>query len=128
MKGDNAESIACDVLTLDEFVDSRQMSSVDLVKMDVEGGEYDVLSGATHVLNAFHPAIYLEINPSALSAAGATPLDVFRLLTEHGYRIWKTDQSDLFKRLRLLPVREGDLTGATEFANWLAVHRRQTAA
>src|SRR6185503_18540977 len=45
---------------LDEVAHAEQLSRVDVIKVDVEGFEYDVLRGAQAVLRRFKPALILE--------------------------------------------------------------------
>jgi FkbM family methyltransferase len=45
-----------DVITLDAYVQERQLGRVDLIKVDVEGAELSVLQGASRVLKRDRPA------------------------------------------------------------------------
>ena len=46
--------------TLDDLVSSGQVPPPDFVKMDVEGAEHDVLTGAVSVLQKHKPVILLS--------------------------------------------------------------------
>lgn len=46
--------------TLDEIVESHQISRVDWLKIDVEGGELAVLRGSLETLKKFHPKLVIE--------------------------------------------------------------------
>lgn len=68
-KGDSTTSLlnpggaaGSDVLTLrfDQFADSVDLSGVSLVKMDIEGAEFDVLPTLLPWLKAHRPAFYLS--------------------------------------------------------------------
>lgn len=75
------------VITLDEYVQSRNIRSVDLLKMDVEGAELLALRGAQSILareNA--PMLIIELNSAALASAGSSPLELQGMLEEMGYR------------------------------------------
>jgi len=48
------------VTTLDTFAKEHSISRVDLIKMDIEGAEFEALLGAQHVINAYRPVIVLE--------------------------------------------------------------------
>lgn len=48
------------VTTLDTFAKEHLISRVDLIKMDIEGAEFEALLGAQHVINAYRPVIVLE--------------------------------------------------------------------
>jgi FkbM family methyltransferase len=61
----------------------------DLIKIDAEGYEMKVLSGAEKTISEHHPILVIEINREALRRQGATPDQVFGWLTQHlyGWRI-----------------------------------------
>jgi FkbM family methyltransferase len=49
-----------DVFTLDEFCQARQISAVDLIKIDTDGHELQVLRGGRETLARFRPRIIFE--------------------------------------------------------------------
>ena len=89
--------------------------AVALLKIDVEGAEYDVLSGAAELLKAHRPVLVLEIaraedykriaallQPLGYVAAGSynyTPTHIFRVPGEKQGAAWQV--SDLSHRLSL---------------------------
>lgn len=79
-----ASGISVSALPLDEY--ARDLPSVDLIKMDVEGSEPFVLQGGLETLERFHPTILMEINRSALISAGSSPEALWQLLQSLGYR------------------------------------------
>jgi FkbM family methyltransferase len=55
-------------VTLDGYVTTRRIKAIRLVKIDVEGAELDVLSGASHTLQAVRPqALICEFCPALLA-------------------------------------------------------------
>jgi FkbM family methyltransferase len=67
---------------------------VDVLKIDVEGGEFDVLRGMTTGLaSERYRAIVLELHPELLQRRGQSADDCVRLLGDAGYRGWTIDQS-----------------------------------
>src|SRR5262249_8609565 len=60
----------------------------DLVKVDVEGFEHAVLSGAGEVLWRDRPRLFLEMHPAQLARLGRSTAEVLALLMEHGYRFF----------------------------------------
>jgi len=80
-----------EVCTLDDFVKSQSLNRIDLIKIDVEGYELKVLSGASNSLAQFRPSIILEINSITSKAAGFELTDLFDLLRLHRYRffVWR---------------------------------------
>ncbi len=58
-------------VTVDEFVGDHGLSRVDVIKIDVEGGEISVLEGATQSLSRHRPVVVLEFNSFGLSLHNA---------------------------------------------------------
>lgn len=53
-----------EVTTLDEFVQSRSITRLDLIKIDVEGHEGAVLEGGVNTIEKLRPIIFFEVLPS----------------------------------------------------------------
>lgn len=78
--------IPVEVCRLDEVI-PRDVS-IRLIKIDVEGGELDVLRGGKETLRRCHPILIFEHGLGGSDHYGATPEDLYDLLvTELGYRI-----------------------------------------
>jgi FkbM family methyltransferase len=72
------------IITLDEYVSSRSIRTIDLIKIDIEGGELELFRGASHVLNHIQPrAIIFEDNASD----GPSQSPVIELLRSLDYKI-----------------------------------------
>jgi FkbM family methyltransferase len=105
-------------LTLDEYVASRRLAKVALIKMDVEGAEMNVLLGARELLTGLNkPRIVLELNQNALRQFGCSQDMVKDLLREYGYDLFAIDG----------PLVSGSTRQAAVF-NALAVPVTQSAA
>jgi FkbM family methyltransferase len=66
--------IGVKLVRLDTFVFERSRLYPNLIKIDVEGAESDVLSGAIRTLTQFHPRVYLEAHSAALEDECANQL------------------------------------------------------
>lgn len=53
-------------VTVDSVVDSMNLSRVDVVKIDVDGGEMDVLEGMRNTIEKFHPHMSVELHSPEL--------------------------------------------------------------
>jgi FkbM family methyltransferase len=91
---------------------------VSWIKIDVEGGEAGVLRGATRLLAEHAPVLWMEVNPSSLSAAGSSPAELGELLRGHGYRFWRGHADERWwrrPRVWFTPVpRLADVTEETD--------------
>jgi len=77
--------ITVNVRKLDNIVKELKINRIDLIKIDVEGGEADVLKGSINTLKKFHPKIIVEAwNESYLSK-------IKKILEPLGYKIKKID-------------------------------------
>lgn len=69
-----------EIVPVDEL--SSGLSAVRLLKIDVEGMEFDVLSGARAVIDKFRPILYVENDRVEKSK------DLIELIMSMGYRLW----------------------------------------
>lgn len=76
------------VRTVDQIVDDVGLDRVDLVKIDVQGYEYDVLLGMRDTLNRFSPALIFEYDEWPWQQGGRSLAQVCGLLGDAGYGIW----------------------------------------
>lgn len=80
------ESIQVAVRKMDDIV--AQDVPVAVIKIDVEGGEYDVLQGAFGILKKWHPYIIFEHGIGAADMYGIKPGSLYDLLVHQlGYQI-----------------------------------------
>lgn len=82
---DGFEEIIVDVTTLDSEV-GRLGAIPSVIKIDVEGAEWDVLRGAEQTLRTYRPRLSLSLHPKALAGLGASPGSVLEWLSALGYR------------------------------------------
>jgi FkbM family methyltransferase len=73
--------------TIDEYVVAAALSRVDLIKLDVEGAEGRVLSGAARTLQSLRPIVVSEANAACLARDGLTLGDLVNRFQSYGYRI-----------------------------------------
>lgn len=79
--------VSCTVL--DTVLFEQNISSVDLLKVDVEGSEYNILKGANTALSkGIIKAAYIEINTEALDNHGSSPNEIFNLLEKNNYKLF----------------------------------------
>ncbi|MBM3333656.1 FkbM family methyltransferase [Candidatus Sumerlaeota bacterium] len=76
------------VTTVDEYVRNARVEHVDLVKMDVEGGELLVLKGGTALFSRSDaPAVLFEFGPAMTAGFGYEADEILQLLRRFGYVI-----------------------------------------
>jgi FkbM family methyltransferase len=84
-----SESIT--IKKLDDFIEKEKISRVDLIKIDVEGYEFNVLKGAEKILNEFKPVLFIEVNDANISQNGSSAKELISHLQKKGYTIFIAD-------------------------------------
>ena len=70
---------------LDDYVSQFPLQRVDLVKLDVEGGEREVLKGASLVLTKFRPIFICEVLDATTQAWGYNAREIILMLQNYGF-------------------------------------------
>jgi FkbM family methyltransferase len=74
---------------LDAVLAAEGLRRLDVLKLDVEGAELLVLSGAAHALTELRPLVVLEADDLHQARFDATADDVIELVRSHGYRVFR---------------------------------------
>jgi FkbM family methyltransferase len=74
-------------VSLDELIESKEITPPDFIKIDVEGAELDVLQGAQKLFSMHSPVVYLETHNVHNPGVDQQCLD---WLAEKGYQIEET--------------------------------------
>ena len=94
-------------MSIDELIE-RNLDPPEIIKIDVEGHEFDVLLGARKLLLAKKPLLSLELHPGLLARRGACGLAIAEYLEDAGYVIHDTGlkrvKKDFFKRQTTLRI------------------------
>ena len=69
---------------LDDILLKKEIKKVDFIKIDVEGYEYAVLSGAKETLK-LNPLLFIEINDNSLKENKSSAKQLIELLIASGY-------------------------------------------
>ncbi|MEA2426933.1 MAG: hypothetical protein QOF37_561, partial [Thermoleophilaceae bacterium] len=106
------ERIEAPTVSLDAFCAAEGIDRVAALKVDVEGAEGRVLTGAEGLLAAQKiDLLVLELSDNTLTADGWSSGRVLRLLRDHGYDTWVIEDGEL------RPFRTA---GPVAFANLVA--------
>ncbi len=81
------------VTSVDEFLAANATPRIDFVKLDVDGFECDVLSGAAAMLERDRPTFVMEIAPYVLAERGASLDRLVGYLAPLEYRFFSEDGS-----------------------------------
>lgn len=84
---ENSESYEVPVTSLDEYLAKNSVAKVDMIKMDIEGGEWKALQGMEKTLQIPGLILIFEYNPEALTRASIAPAEILRHLDSRGFSI-----------------------------------------
>lgn len=76
------------VSTLDIWMLSHSLAKVDLIKIDVEGFEYNVLKGAKKVISQFKPRFFIELDDNNLQEQNSSAKNVVDFLQSCDYSVY----------------------------------------
>ena len=102
---DQAGSVECinvKLSTLDHIFKNHIFNYPPIIKLDIEGHEYQALKGANNILKTYQPIVILEINRNQILNGSS---DAFKLLQSYGYKFHNPQPKyKLNKIIRYLPV------------------------
>ncbi len=95
-----SEKINCPVCKLDTYVKAANIQKIDFIKIDVEGAEKLVLSGAQALLThqKLRPnLLMLELYDLNLKQYATSVNDIVQLMNEYGYSAYYLSNNELFQ-------------------------------
>jgi len=91
--GGQGTLVEVEMQKLDELLGNGEILAPSLIKIDVEGHEYDVLAGAQELLRRYKPKLIFEYNRTASIAAGWDLQKVCELLQVcGGYTLYRISE------------------------------------
>ena len=83
-------------VSLDHFCNQKQ-AYPDLIKIDVEGAEFNILRGATEVLSDIRPKIMLSLHPDHLKSLGEDLDFIWEVCSKYNYNIIDSTTNSIIK-------------------------------
>lgn len=90
--GDDVERVEIQMVALDEFAKEKNLSKIDVIKIDVEGHEFDTIKGCAEILKTIKPIFIIEIE---LRHAHYSIKDIFDFIIGFGYEVFYFDRKSL---------------------------------
>jgi len=96
--GPHEETVTC--TTLDDFVDSRHLDRIDVMKIDVEGFEMNVLRGGCRTLERLRPTLLIEVKEHHLQQGGSSREDLYVYLRSLGYTSFRIKRQGRLEQIQ----------------------------
>ena len=74
-----------EITTLDRDVAAAFLPPPDLIKIDIEGWELEALEGARSTLDAYHPALFIEMHGETIREKRRKATEIVAFLHDAGY-------------------------------------------
>jgi FkbM family methyltransferase len=127
---DDGAADAIDTITIDDYAAEQDLSTVELIMLDTEGGEEEALNGAARILGGANaPDVVFEIHRSFVDWSNGLPqTSIVRGLTDLGYEVFAIrdfhdNHSMAGQPVELIPADSVYLEGPPHGFNMLATRR-----
>lgn len=91
----NTQKLICSVITLDDFIIKNNISSLDFIKCDVEGGELFVFEGGSNSIDLHRPIIFTEMLRKWSEKHEYHPNKIIDFFKAKNYRCFISNKSGL---------------------------------
>ena len=108
------------VVNIDDWFKTSGLSKIDVIKLDIEGSEFDVLKGMKKVLQKQKPILIVEVNPVTLSMFNLKPSDICDYLKQLNFEGFL-----IFENARLKHLNHAEINQTT---NVLFIHQEKVNA
>ena len=109
------DGVVVSAYTLDHLLSQRGWSTIGLVKIDVQGAEERVLRGMRETLLRFRPALFIEIDPQALTEMGSSTDSLLQFLAHFDYNVHHIEKGAFSQALGRSEIRARLCHGYTDF-------------
>ena len=94
VQNESYSEVEVECVTLDSIVKQARLDHVDLMKIDVEGGEVDVLRGASSLMQMEEsPVVICEVGDETLAGYGETGKSLRGIFSEFAYDLYEVDST-----------------------------------
>jgi len=77
-----------ETVSIDKFLNEKEIEKVNFIKIDIEGGEFFALKGMKNILKNPDLKIFMEWDRPALEDSGIKPIEVLELLKQENFIIY----------------------------------------
>ena len=81
-----------EAITIDEYIEKKNLKRVDMIKIDIEGAEWFALRGMQNTINLFKPLILMEVSDDVMLNGPFKGKDIFDLMKSMNYTMKGIDR------------------------------------
>lgn len=91
----NCEVLNVQIRSFDNLLnaDIKGVNAIDFIKVDIEGAELLFLKGAFKAIKKYKPILMLEVQINSTKLYKYSPSDLYNLLSEIGYEVYRVDKN-----------------------------------
>jgi len=116
---DDSNKISVKATTLDNFIKKHSLEHVDIIKIDIEGGEPLAFIGMQKLFTNSHSlSIVMEFSPTSLKSANINPAEFLQGIKKNGFNIFQILKNGRTKELSINNMHKLDFY-QTGYANLL---------
>lgn len=86
-------------ISFDTWLETQEISSVDIIKIDIEGAEVLALEGMQQSLSKFRPVILIEVIDEQLKKYGSSVEELYFIISKLSYYAYVPTKTGVLKRL-----------------------------
>jgi FkbM family methyltransferase len=86
---DRVSETSVETARLDDYVEGSRLGRVDVVKLDVEGGELEVLQGASSVIAKFRPTFICEVLDATTQTWGYNAREIVLTFQRFDFKLFE---------------------------------------
>lgn len=106
---DSINKVEIDIISIDYIISKKGLLFPDLIKIDVEGLEFDVLNGMKNTLHEKKPKLFVEIHGESFEDKETNIFKIVNFLKNYGYTIKHVETDELITIENTINAREGHL-------------------
>lgn len=78
-----------ELIALDDYVQKNEIKRIDLIKIDIEGAEFNAQKGSIQTLKRFRPIVLMELDMDNMQRAACSPDDILDFWRDINYLVSK---------------------------------------
>lgn len=99
----NLGTTKVEAITIDSWIKSTDIKSVDFIKIDIEGHEWQALQGMEQTLKSYRPLLMIEIDDEIYQEKAAEKALLLSFLADLGYKRYSLNADGMWVVAEVLP-------------------------